>query len=178
MRLNLIQPSGVNKMIQLQNPLPKVRLAIGALSLAGLFLMSQAQAGIVKIDPDAKAVEVINQTLTALETPNETTRIQMLEKLLHKSMLGPGGKGLDPSVQRFSYKKAVQNAQFYKNPVEIYEVHQGNVSTVGFKTTAEKGRRDKYFIQKKEGVAGRPAPVHIFWPDNGSAPKVLDFGSL
>jgi len=150
----------------------------GLLTLASLTLISTAQAAIEKIPADPQAVDVLNQTLTALNNPNEKERIQALEKLLHKSMLGPGGKGLDPSVERFSYKKAVQNAKFYQLPVNIYEVHKGNTSTVGFKQTAETGRRDKYFLNKNEGVAGRPAPVHIFWPANGSAPKVLDFGSL
>ncbi|MBP7283942.1 MAG: hypothetical protein KBA66_20320 [Leptospiraceae bacterium] len=62
--------------------------------------------------------------------------------------------------------------------VELGDVHKGTFSTVGFKETAEKGRRDKYFIKKKEGLNGMPAPIHVFIPENGGAPKIYDFGGL
>jgi hypothetical protein len=41
--------------------------------------------------------------------------------------------------------------------------------------TAQSGRDDKYFVAK---TSGRPAPIHVFFPADGSAPKILDFGSL
>ena len=33
-------------------------------------------------------------------------------------------------------------------------------------------------IGKKEGAAGRPAPLHVFWPEGGGAPMLINIGSL
>jgi hypothetical protein len=49
---------------------------------------------------------------------------------------------------------------------------------MGFKETAERGRIDKYFIAKRRGIAGVPAPLHIFWPETGGKPKLINIGSL
>lgn len=98
--------------------------------------------------------------------------------LVHKTLLSGDGKDLAATIKPYSYKKAVTGAPFYKLPIEITEVHKGNVTTVGFKETAEKGRKDKYFVAKKDAAAGRPAPIIVFWPEDGSEPKVIDMGSL
>jgi len=138
----------------------------------------QASAGIKKIPPDPKAVKLVAQLLKALTIADEGKRLAAVLPLVHKSLRTADGKDLDRSVKQFSYKKACTGAQHYGYPPEIKEVHQGNVLTVGFKATAERGRKDKYFVPKKAGVAGRAAPVIIFWPEGGGAPRVLDFGSL
>jgi len=52
------------------------------------------------------------------------------------------------------------------------------VTQVGFRETAESGRTDKYFVTKKAGVPGLPAPLHVFWPSDGGAPKLINIGSL
>lgn len=132
---------------------------------------------IQKISPDPAAVEVLNQLLQGLLLADPNARLQAVLPLVHKSMLTPDGKDLDRNTKEFSYKKAAQGAQFYALPVEIYEVHQGNVTTIGFKETAETGRTDKYFLAKKSGIPGRPAPIHIFWDTQGK-PKVVNMGSL
>lgn len=64
----------------------------------------------------------------------------------------------------------------------LYVIKGRNV-TVGYKNTAEYGRIDKYFIKKKDGISGYPAPVSIFIPIVDETPvidkaKVIDFGSL
>ncbi|MBI3394825.1 MAG: hypothetical protein HY042_03220 [Spirochaetia bacterium] len=81
-------------------------------------------------------------------------------------------------MKQFSYKRAVQNLKFYDVPPRLHQVHTLGVQTVGGSKNAEKGRRDKYFIKKKEGQNGMPAPVHIFFPEGGGEPKILDFGSF
>jgi len=98
--------------------------------------------------------------------------------LVHKSLLTSNGKDLSSNVKNFSYKKACDNIKFYKIPAVITEVHKGNTYTVGFKETAQLGRSDKYFIAKKDGVGGMPAPIIIFFPQDGSSPKILNMGSL
>lgn len=144
------------------------------LLLSGIALSSW---GIEKIKPDQRAVALINHFMKALKISDETQRETTVSQLLHKSMLGSDGR-LSPSVKRYSYQKACDGVKFYDFPVRITEVHKGRVVTIGFKETAEKGRIDKYFVGKREGVAGRPAPLHIFWPEDGGKPKLVNIGSL
>lgn len=66
----------------------------------------------------------------------------------------------------------------YKVPVEITRVAPGNERTIGFRDTAERGRVDRYFVAKRRGVSGLPAPLHVFFPADGGAPSVVDMGSL
>lgn len=138
----------------------------------------QASAAIKKIPADPKAVKLVGQVLKALATADAGKRLAAVLPLVHKSLRTADGKDLARTVKDYSYKKATTGAQHYIYPPEIFEVHQGNTVTVGFKETAERGRKDKYFVKKKAGVAGRPAPIIIFWPEGGGAPRVLDFGSL
>ncbi len=149
-------------------------LAFCALSLCGI---APANA-IEKIPPDAKVLELVNKTLTALNEKDEAARVKALLPLVHKSLKNAAGDDLTRNIKDFSFKKASVGAPNYASPVTIFEVHKGNVSTVGFKETAQKCRRDKYFINVKEGTVGRPAPIHVCLPEDGTEPTILDFGSL
>ncbi|MCA9544899.1 MAG: hypothetical protein KC613_10930 [Myxococcales bacterium] len=149
-----------------------------ALSAAALMALASPAQAIEKIPPEAKAVEIITQFLNAARIEDEGKRLQAVLPLLHKSMKSADGKDLPPNVKRYSYKKACDGAKFYQVPAKIFEVHKGNTVTVGFKETAEKGRTDKYFVEKKAGIAGRPAPLHVFFPADGGAPTLINIGSL
>jgi hypothetical protein len=133
---------------------------------------------IEKIEADAKGVQLCELFLKACQIEDPKARLEAVVPLMHKSMLSKDGKDLDRNVKEFSYAKACGGAKFYAIPVEIYEVHKGNVTTIGFKETAERGRTDKYFVAKKAGQAGRPAPLHVFWPEDGGPPKLVNVGSL
>lgn len=137
-----------------------------------------AFAAIEKIAPDPKGVRLCTEFLAALSRADEKVRLAAVLPLLHKSMLTADGKDLDPQVKQFSYQKAVKGAQFYAQPAEIFEVHKGVESTVGFQQTAETGRTDKYFVKKKPDQPGRPAPLHVFWPKGGGEPRLINIGSL
>lgn len=133
---------------------------------------------IEKIAPDPAAAKLVNDFMTALTIADEAERLQAILPLVHNSLKTNDKKDLFSSVKQFSYKRAVNMIKLYKIPVELGEVHKGTDSTVGFKETAEVGRRDKYFVKKKEGVNGLPAPIHVFIPKSGGTPKIYDFGSL
>ncbi|MBI2267285.1 MAG: hypothetical protein HYU64_19325 [Armatimonadetes bacterium] len=152
-------------------------LTVLSVLLLAIFFVYEARS-IEKISPDPRGVALVDELVKALSVSDENARLNAVLPLVHKSLLSRDGKDLDRNVKEFSYKKAYQNVKFYKQPVEIHEVHKGNVMTIGFKETAERGRRDKYFIKKKDGINGMPAPIHIFWPENGGDPKVVDMGSL
>ncbi len=133
---------------------------------------------IEKIAPDPAAVKLVGEFMSALTITDESERLQTILPMVHDSLKTKDKKDLFSSVKQFSYKRAVDMVKLYKNPVEIGEVHKGNSMTIGFKETAEKGRRDKYFVKKKDGINGLPAPIHVFIPEGGGAPKIYDFGSL
>lgn len=135
-------------------------------------------AAIEKISPDPKGTELVNNLLKALSIEDPEERLKAVIPLVHKSLLTSDGQDLSRDTKDFSYKKAYNNVKFYQIPVSIYQVHKGNVMTIGFQETAERGRIDKYFVNKKPGVNGRPAPIHVFWPDGGGAPSVVNMGSL
>lgn len=146
--------------------------------LAGLAAtLCPAVWSVERIDPDPAAVELLNSLLKALMLEDEGQRLAAVLPLVHKSLITRDGKDLERSVKDFSYKKASAGARLYAFPVEITEVHKGNSLTIGFKETAETGRVDKYFLAKRSGVAGRPAPIHVFWDSQGK-PKVTNMGSL
>lgn len=133
---------------------------------------------IEKIEPDPKAAKLVSDFMNALTIADESERLQAILPMVHDSLKTKDKKDLFSSVKQFSYKRAVDMIKLYKNPVELGEVHKGTVSTIGFKELAEKGRRDKYFVKKKDGINGLPAPIHVFIPENGGEPKIYDFGSL
>lgn len=97
---------------------------------------------------------------------------------LHKSLLAPGGGDVSGDLRRFSFKKAWENAKFYAQPVKITRIRRTGISAIGFRETAEKGKVSDYFVAKKEGVSGMPAPVKIFFPEGGGEPKISYVGSL
>lgn len=146
------------------------------LSAVALALAPSARA-VEKIEPDPAAVDLLNQLLQVLQLGDPDQRLAAVLPLVHKSLLTTNGKDLARSTKDFSYKKACAGASLYAQPVEITEVHKGRVMTIGFQETAESGRTDKYFLAKKPGVAGLPAPIHVFWDSQGK-PKITNMGSL
>ncbi|MBI2340263.1 MAG: hypothetical protein HYU99_07865 [Deltaproteobacteria bacterium] len=150
-------------------------LLVGAI-LWGAFALKVAVAG--ENDADPGAVELLNKLMTALQEPDEAKSIQAVLPLLHKSLLNADGTDLSRDVKQFSFKKAHGGAPLYANPVKVTRVRETPQTEVGFKATAEGGQVADYFVAKKEGKAGMPAPVKIFFPAGGGAPKILYLGSL
>lgn len=127
---------------------------------------------------DKSGEELLNQFMTALLIADEGASAKEVMKVTHKSKWAKDGSDLSPDLRRFSFHKAHDNAKFYASPVKITRVRETSMSGVGFKETAEAGSVVDYFVKKKEGVNGMPAPVKVFFPKGGGAPKILDMGSL
>jgi hypothetical protein len=138
-------------------------------------LVTQARAA---EQPDPRAVEVLNKLMEALLVKDDREALRGVLPLVHKSLLNAKGDDLSPSIRRFSYKKARQGVALYKVPVEITRVAKGKEQTIGFRQTAERGRVDRYFVAKRAGVSGLPAPLHVFFPADGGPPTVVNIGSL
>jgi hypothetical protein len=138
-------------------------------------MLGAAASAVTKVAPVPRGVKVVNALIEALKIPDPAARMAAVIPLVHVSLLTNDRSALAPNIAQFSYRKAVASIGLYPVPVRITEVHQGNVTTIGFQSTAQRGRTDKYFVAKSEG---RPAPVAVFFPDDGSEPKIVNFGSL
>mgnify|MGYP003966049111 CR=1 FL=1 len=145
-------------------------LTLGALQIA------PAHAEDVK--PDPKAEELLNKFMTALLVEDEAASAKAVMSLVHKSLLSNDKSDLSPDLRRFSFKKAHGGAGHYTSPVKITRVRKTGITAIGFKETAEAGAVYDYFISKKEGVTGMPAPVKVFFPKDGGELKISYMGSL
>jgi len=130
--------------------------------------------------PDPKAVDKIKQFLEICVNTadlNEAGKKVVAAKLVQLSKIDKNDSSqLNGDSLRFAFKKAHDNAKFYQ--VKITRVQETATSAVGFGPTAQKGKLYKYFVAKKEGVNGMPAPIHVFFPEGGAEPVLYDFGSL
>ena len=142
------------------------------LCLVCLALLTTSAHAIEKTPPNPTAIELLNRFMTALQTPDESARVRAILPLVHKSLKINDGSDLTPNVRRYSFQKASDGVRHYAVPVSITEVHKGRTVQVGYQVTAERGRKDKYFVAKKKEAVGRPAPIHVFFPDGGGAPAV------
>ncbi len=129
---------------------------------------------------DEKAVDKIKQFLeicTSTADLNEAGTKVVAANLVQASKLDKNDpRKLNPDSLRFAFKKAHDNAKLYD--VRIVRVAETTTSAVGFGKTAQKGKLYKYFVAKKDGVGGMPAPVQIFFPEGGAEPVLYDFGSF
>ncbi len=159
--------------------LRRLVLALGmAAPLAAVAYPSVAAAEEPQVNEGA--VSKIKQFLEICESTPELTEAGKKVAsagLVHKSKLDPNDSGqLNSDSLRFSFKKAHGAAKLYQ--VKITRVVETKTTGVGFGKTAEKGKLFKYFVAKKDGVDGRPAPVQIFFADGGGEPVLYDWGSF
>jgi hypothetical protein len=125
------------------------------------------------VAPDPRGVALVDGLLGALAQPDEPAQIQALVPLVHRSLLSDDGKDLSEDVKRYAFHKAVAEVGYFRRPAVVAEVVDDGPDREG----DERGRRLRYFLEKKDEVPGLPAPVTLFWPDAGS-PKILSFGAL
>jgi hypothetical protein len=161
------------------NALTRRTLLLSALALTCSITTSQvATAEDPAPAPDPAAVKLVDDFMTALRIAGDEESAKATLPLVHKSLLNPAKDDLSQDLRRFSFKKAHDNAKFYAAPVKVTRVRSTGITAIGFKQTAEAGSVVDYFIAKKDGVSGMPAPVRIFFPKDGGAPKIAYMGSL
>jgi hypothetical protein len=148
-------------------------------------------SGPADVEPDPKVVEFINELFVKMKEagadaadPNEagiTSKVEtagkIAQKFYHKSHHAKAGDNLLPDRLRFSFKKGFTGIKFYEHPVKVSRVRKLTTQAIGFKETAERGTAFDYFIDKKPGVSGRPAPIRIFIGEM-SGITIDDLGSL
>lgn len=131
-------------------------------------------------DPrEADVPALLGATLSVLQqNRDEEAAAAAIVPYLHKSLLDASGARLTTDVRSFSFKKAHGSAGLYGVPVTITRVRPSAVTAIGFGPTGEQGRSIDYFVAKRPGVNGMPAPVTVFFPAGGGPPKVAYLGSL
>lgn len=129
-------------------------------------------------DVDPRAVQLLNALMRGLATADPGESARALLPFVHKSLKNAAGDGLSRDLLQFGHKKAHANARHYAVPVQVTRVRTTSTTGIGFGDTAEAGRVDDYFIAKRAGVNGMPAPVKVFFPADGGAPLVSYMGSL
>jgi hypothetical protein len=128
---------------------------------------------------DAAAEQLLSATLAALQqNRDEDAAVRAIVPYVHRSLLDATGAQLTTDVRQFSFKKAFGAAPLYGVPVKVTRTRPSNVTAIGFGATAERGRSVDYFVAKRDGQPGMPAPVTVFFPESGGAPKVSYLGSL
>ena len=129
---------------------------------------------------DERAVKLLGEFLKALTDNKDDmdAAVRAALPMLHKSLKDDRGRDVTRDLRNFSFKKAWQNAGLYARPVDVTRVRTTGISAVGFGKTAEKGKVADYFVAKAEGQPGLPAPVKIFFPADGTDPKIYYVGSL
>jgi hypothetical protein len=116
-----------------------------------------------------------------LATPDleEAGKLIIAENLVHGSKKDKNDpRKMNNDSMRFAFKRAHGNVKMYDPGPRIIRTSLTGTSAVGFGANAAKGKLYKYFIAKKDGISGMPAPIQVFYPEGGGEPIVYDFGSF
>jgi len=150
-------------------------------AFAGVLMQISTIAQDIPVEQFDKAgVDVLNSFMKAImdNQADEMAAAKAALTIIHKSEYDAAGTNLKKDRLDYSFKKAWQNAKFYKNPIVITRVQKQNLTAIGFGATAQNGTAYKVWVAKNDGVSGLPAPLNVFFPADGSAPKVYYYGSL
>ena len=126
-------------------------------------------------------IKVLNQYLEVLsESPTLEDCARNIYPYLGGGLLSSDGKKVSSDTIQFSLKKDYNNVKFYSVPAVITRIQLNKNSYDGYEKTYLEGDIYKIWINKKEGVAGMPAPIPVIVPKNDAEhPKVIStIGSL
>lgn len=134
---------------------------------------------ISEIPADVKA------TLTKyMEILSNSKSVQEAAGKLYKAgiiggnLLNVAATGPSDNIIRYSLKKDFDNVKFYAIPPVITGVTFTANKYDGFKKSVIQGAHYKIWVKKKDGVDGRPAPVPIIKPKDGTPKVVTVVGSF
>lgn len=147
------------------------------------FTFSNAQQRDISISQLPREVKIVlNDYLDILtKSDNLDECAKQFMKIAGGGMVNPAGTSLRSSVKPYSLKKDYENVKFYKTPADIARVAKTQTSGSGYGESAIAGDWYKVYINKKNGVNGMPAPIHIVVPKNHKiikTPKIIQIGSL
>ncbi|MBP8081631.1 MAG: hypothetical protein KAZ87_00370 [Spirochaetes bacterium] len=126
-------------------------------------------------------IKVLNQYMKILsESPTLEDCVKNIYPLLGGGLLSSDGKKVSSDTIQFSLKKDYNNVKFYSVPAEITRIQLNKNGYDGFEKTYIEGDIYKIWVNKKEGVAGMPAPIPVIVPKNDPEhPRIISsIGSL
>lgn len=157
-------------------------LVLCALSLNAFAQSEDPNQNPKDVPPDTRGIAKLKRFMEiCVATPDleEAGKLIIAEGLVHASKRDKNDpRKMNNDSIRFAFKKAHGNVAMYDPKPRLIRTVLTGTSAVGFGPTAQKGQLYKYFIAKKDGVGGMPAPIQIFYPEGGGEPIVYDFGSF
>lgn len=128
---------------------------------------------------DDAGVEVINAFLEALRHPDADASAQVVLTLVHSSLTAQDGEALNPQAEA-DFRKARARARSYDWPVRVTRVQRLQTTAIGHlgEPGHERGYELIYYIAGQPGEDTPPAPITVFFPDSGEAPKISEMGNL
>jgi len=157
----------------------KFILLIFAVSFFSSIYSQRKDISIEDVPP--AVIKVLNQYLKVLsESPALEDCAKNIYPYLGGGLLSSDGKKVSSDTIQFSLKKDYNNVKFYSVPAVITRIQLNKNSYDGYEKTYLEGDIYKIWINKKEGVAGMPAPIPVIVPKNDPEhPKVIStIGSL
>lgn len=151
------------------------------LATVGVFMQTLSYGQDIPVKQfDKRGIAIINDFMVAImnNSGDEMAAAKAALPYIHPSEYDGTGTNLKRDRLEFSFKKAWQNAKFYKVPVSVTRVQRQNITAIGFGATAQAGTAFKVWVAKKDGAGGMPAPLNVFFPADGSSPTVYYYGSL
>ncbi len=130
---------------------------------------------------DPRAQLLLNSFFEALLiTDNEDARFNAVVPTVHRSLLNRDRSDFAPGIRDYAYRRACREVELFQYPVKVVRVRRGTTTAIGVGPDKEIGRVDKYYVEAKPQHQGTvsPAPLHVFFPQDGSAPTISNFGSL
>jgi len=157
----------------------KFILLIFAVSFFSSIYPQRKDISVEEVPP--AVIKVLNQYLKVLsESPTLEDCARNIYPYLGGGLLSSDEKKVSSDTIQFSLKKDYNNVKFYSVPAVITRIQLNKNSYDGYEKTYLEGDIYKIWINKKEGVAGMPAPIPVIVPKNDPEhPKVIStIGSL
>lgn len=130
------------------------------------------------VSGDQVASTLLEPFLKALREPDFERSAKATLPFVHPSLMNEARTDLAADLKRFSFKKAHENAGRYTSPVKVVREHRTGITSIGSAASSEAGVIVDYFVERRPETGGPPAPLRVFFPAGGGAPKIAYMGSL
>lgn len=112
-------------------------------------------------------VEAFMKILATYEVENAAWRVA---PYLHRSLLQ--GEMMQQQFKQNNFYNAHQRFRQYKMPVTFTKVQHTNRTAIGGLRDRDEGEEYVYTLEKNADNGGMPGTVRVFFPKNGSDPKI------
>ncbi|MFT5168309.1 MAG: hypothetical protein ACI8P3_003550 [Saprospiraceae bacterium] len=121
-------------------------------------------------EQDKKTLSLINRLFHLMNTCEPNIGALHVLPLIHKSLIAQGE--LELNFKKYKFWKAYEKIHLYKTPVEIKDKKNSGRKTIGILLDKENGMEWIYTLKKIEDLGGITGQIRLFFPDNGSEPKI------